>query len=271
MDEKGSTVDPGSRVDQIKINLKSWNFFEWVFFWGIIPALLVIIYALPQTIKNDYFILDTSHIWRVQTYFLNAYTHSQVYWHLIGNVAFYFIVFLVIFALENNRRRFWVMVCCSFFLVPIVCSFLTIFFWNILGQKTTSQGFSGIGAALLAYAIFMTVIWVDQDRLETLDFPEFKAQKKILYYIVWVLLTIMAAFIVLLGIDLGQFLNAGGFTSNGIAHFGGFITSLIIVLLFDVLTEKRKNFDQIMGIAIGIGILWYVNYLVTIIRLVKTV
>jgi hypothetical protein len=81
----------------------------------------------------------------------------------------------------------------------------------------------------------------------------------------------MAAFIVLLGIDLGQFLNAGGFTSNGIAHFGGFITSLIIVLLFDVLTEKRKNFDQIMGIAIGIGILWYVNYLVTIIRLVKTV
>jgi membrane associated rhomboid family serine protease len=161
------------------------------------------------------------------------------------------------------------MVCSSFFLVPIVCSFLTIFLWNIFGQNTTSQGFSGIGAALLAYAIFIVVIWVDRDRLEILDFPEFKAQKKILYYVIWVLLTIMAAFIVLLGIDLGQFLNAGGFTSNGIAHFGGFITGLIVVLLFDVLTEKRKNFDLILSIAIGIGILWYVNYLVTIIKLVK--
>jgi hypothetical protein len=258
-----------SRVDQVKINLKSWSFSEWIIFWGVIPALLFTIYALPQSIKNNYFILDTSNLWRVQTYVLNAYTHSQLYPHMIGNVAFYFIVILIIWACENNKRRFWIMVCSSLFLVPIVSSFLTIILWNLFSQNTKSQGFSAIDAAFLAYAIFIYVIWIAQDKLEIFDRLEFKAGKKILYYFLWVLLTIISALIVLMGIEIGQFLDTSGSISNGIAHFGGFITGLIILMIFDVMTEKRRNFDTILGIAIGVGILWYWNYLITLIKLVK--
>jgi hypothetical protein len=56
------------------------------------------------------------------------------------------------------------------------------------------------------------------------------------------------------------FLNAGDSTSNGIAHFGGVITLLILFLLDDVLTEER------FGMAVDMGILWYANYLFTLIR-----
>lgn len=62
------------------------------------------------------------------------------------------------------------------------------------------------------------------------------------------------------------FLNAGDSTSNGIAHFGGFITLLILFLLNDVLTEERKYFQMTFGMAVGMGILWYANYLFTLIR-----
>jgi membrane associated rhomboid family serine protease len=43
----------------------------------------------------------------------------------------------------------------------------------------------------------------------------------------------------------------GKSTSNGIAHFGGFITGLIVFLVYDTRTEQRKYFPLTLGIAIG--------------------
>ncbi|MCX6685755.1 MAG: hypothetical protein NTV10_03760 [Methanoregula sp.] len=267
MAEIGSAVDLRSRVDQVKNNIKSWTFYEWVIFWVVIPALLFFIYALPQSIRNDYFILDTSNLWGIQSYFLNAYTHSQLYWHLVGNVAFYFVALIVIFTLENNKRRFRIMAASSFLLVPVITSILTISFLRVLGLTRTSQGFSGIDGAFLAYAILISVIWIVQDGLEKFDHPELFAGHKIIYYIILVLSIFMLGLIVLVGIIFGQFVNAYGQTTNGIAHFGGFITGLIVLLLFDVTTEKRKKFDMILCFVTVIGILWYVNYLINFIKL----
>ncbi len=42
--------------------------------------------------------------------------------------------------------------------------------------------------------------------------------------------------------------------NNGIAHFGGFITGLIVFLVYDTLTEQRRYFNITLGIAIGMGI-----------------
>jgi hypothetical protein len=61
----------------------------------------------------------------------------------------------------------------------------------------------------------------------------------------------------------------GGSTSNGIAHLGGFITLLVLFLFYDVRTEKRKYFQMTFGMAVGMGILWYGNYLFALIRQVK--
>ena len=55
------------KLDQLKTSLGSWNVLEWIFFFVIIPGLLVAVYLLPQGIRVSYFILNTGEIWRLQT------------------------------------------------------------------------------------------------------------------------------------------------------------------------------------------------------------
>ena len=112
------------------------------------------------------------------------------------------------------------------------------------------------------------VLWMLGDMLEGFDHPEY-FRSRLLFFVMCGLLTVVLALIIVGGIDLGLFLNAGGSTSNGIAHFGGFITLLILFLLYDVRTEKRRYFQMTFGMAVGMGILWYGNYLFTLIRQVK--
>ncbi len=256
------------KIDQIKINLKSWKLPEWILFFVIIPAVLFLVYLIPQEIKNSYFILNTANPWNLPTWFLFSYTHSQLYPHLVGNIASYLLALLAVFSFENNKRRFWIMAAGSLLLVPLIASLLTIGMFTVLGVGVTSQGFSAIGAAFIAYAMISIVLWMLGDMLEGFDHPE-HFRSRLLFIVMCGLLTVVLALIIVGGIDLGLFLNAGESTSNGIAHFGGFITLLILFLLYDVRTEKRKYFQMTFGMAVGMGILWYGNYLFTLIRQVK--
>jgi hypothetical protein len=256
------------KIDQIKINLKSWKLPEWILFFVIIPAVLFLVYLIPQDIKNLYFILNTTNPWNLQTWFLFSYTHSQLYPHLVGNVASYLLALLAVFSFENNKRRFWIMAACSLLLVPVIASLLTIGMFTVLGVGVISQGFSAIGAAFIAYAMISIVLWIVGDMLEGFDHPEY-FKSRLLFFVMCGLLTVVLALIIVGGIDLGLFLNAGESTSNGIAHFGGFITLLILFLLYDVRTEKRRYFQVTFCMAVGMGIVWYGNYLFTLIRQVK--
>ncbi|MDD1700852.1 MAG: hypothetical protein LUQ04_08685 [Methanoregula sp.] len=258
------------KTDQIKINLKSWTLPEWVLFFVIIPAMLFLIYSLPQEIKDTYFILNTSDLWSLQTYILYGYTHSQFYPHLVGNEIVYLIAIIAVFSLENNKRRFWIMAGSSFLIVPVITSLLTIGLFHFLGIQARSQGFSAIVAAFIAYTLISLVLWIIGDRLEDFDHPELFSSR-FLFYFLCGLLTIILALIIVGGLDLGLFMNMGDVTSNGIAHFGGFITGLIVFLVYDARTEQRKYFQMTLGIAIGMGILWYGNYISTLIHAVKGV
>jgi hypothetical protein len=258
------------KTDQIKINLKSWTLAEWVLFFMVIPAILVLIYALPQEIKNTYFILNSANLWNLQSWLLNGYTHSELYPHLETNIVVYFIALIAIFSFENNKRRFWIMAGSSFLLVPLIASLLTIGLFHILGMDVNSQGFSAVVAALVAYTIISLVLWMLSDRLNDFDHP-LLFRSRMLFFLLCGLLTTMLALIIVGGLSLGIFMNTGESTSNGIAHFGGFITGVIIFLVYDALTEKRMYFQLTLGIAIVMGILWYGNYLVNLIQTVKGV
>jgi hypothetical protein len=257
------------KINQVKDNLKTWNPYEWVTFWVAIPALLFAIYSLPQSIKAGYFILNTSELWNVQTLFLSSYTHSQLYPHLVGNLAFYFAVLGMIFAFEVNRRRFRIMAAWSFLAVPFISSLLTILFWGLLGMSTTGQGFSDIIGALLAYAMFVFVVWGTQDRPEVFDHPEQFTGTKARYVVLRSLLAIILVLIVLMGIVSGIFTDAGGAVTNGIAHFGGFISSLVVLLVIDLRGGERRFFDTTLGTAILVGVVAYLYYLVLLVRLVR--
>jgi hypothetical protein len=260
--------DFSEKIDQIKKNLNSWSLPEWIFFFVIIPALLLLIYALPQNIRDSYFILNTTTSWNIQTWFLFSYTHSQLYPHLVGNVASYLLALITVFSFENNRQRFWIMAAGSLLLVPVITSLLTIGLFHVLGVGVHSQGFSAIGAAFIAYAMISIVLWILGDMLEGFDHPEY-FRSRLRFIVMCGLLTVVLALIIVGGIDLGLFLNTGDSTSNGIAHFGGFITVVILFLLYDVRTEKRKYFQMTLGMAVGMGIIWYGHYLFTLVRVVK--
>jgi hypothetical protein len=269
MEVPGPNIGYTIKLEQIRSHIQNWNLSEWVLFWLVIPALLFVVYALPQSIKDTYFILDTSNLWRVQTFLLSSYTHSQLYPHLIGNLAFYFVVLLMIFLFENNKRRFWILAGWSLFIVPIVSSSLTIILWGIFGRNTTGQGFSAIIGAFLAYAMFIFVVWSVHDEIEVFDDPDFIPRSRIRFQVSKILITLILVLIVVMGFISGIFTDAGGAVSNGIAHFGGFITSLIVLLLLDVRTERRRYFDSMLGISILIVVLWYVFYLLNLIEVVK--
>ena len=269
MEGPGPNIGYSIKLEQIRSNLKNWDLYEWVIFWVVIPALLFVIYLLPQGIKDSYFILDTQNLWQLQTFLLSSYTHSQLYPHLIGNLAFYFVVLMMIFIFENNKRRFRILAGWSFLIVPFISSSLTIILWGIFGRNTTGQGFSAIVGALLAYAMFIFIIWGLQEKLEVFDHPEFFTGSRIRYNILKILLMVILALIVVMGLLSGIFMDAGGSVTNGIAHFGGFITSLIVIFVFDIRTEERRYFDTMLAAAIIVGIFWYGYYLLVLIGIIK--
>jgi hypothetical protein len=267
----GPELPPGLRgkLGEVKANLASRTPLEWVFFWGLVPALLLLVYSLPQGIKDDYFILNTVYPWRVQTWFLSSYTHSQLSPHLAGNLAFYFIVLFMIFAFESDRWRFRLMAAWSFCAVPLFTSFLTIFFWGLIGRTTSGQGFSAIIGSLLAYAMFIFVIWGLQDVLPAFDHPELFTGSRARFLVLQVLLAVMVVLIMVMGLMTGIFTDVGGSVTNGIAHFGGYVSGLMVLFLFDESTARRRYFDTILGTSILIGIVVYVYYLFLIVRLVR--
>jgi hypothetical protein len=83
------------------------------------------------------------------------------------------------------------------------------------------------------------------------------------------LLAIILVLIVLMGIISGIFIDAGGAVTNGIAHFGGFISGLLVLLFIDIRSGERRFFDVTLGTAILIGIVAYLYYLILIIQLVR--
>ncbi|MGE5832022.1 MAG: hypothetical protein ACM3X8_03815 [Methanomicrobiales archaeon] len=258
----------GPKLGEVKSNLQSWSLAAWVSFWGFIPITLLALAALPQSVKEGWFILNTAHPERLSAWFLSSYTHSQLYPHLAGNLAVYFITLLMIFSFENRHRRFRLLAGWSFLAVPLVSSLLTILFWGYLGVSTSGQGFSAVNGALLAYAMFIFIVWGLEDRLEVFDHPEWFGGARFRFFVLQLLLTIMLVLVMVMGLLTGVFMDLGGSVSNGIAHFGGYVTSLAVLFVFDERTERRRYFDTMLGLSILVGVIAYAYYLVLLVRLV---
>lgn len=266
MDASGGRPEE-SRLHELRANLGSWNIFEFIILLVDIPLLLTLIFAFPQYLRDEYLIFFTSDPNHVPAYFFSAYTHSDLI-HLAGNLALYYITAFAILLFESNRRRFRIMAAISFLLVPFVCTFLTIGLWHVFGSATSMQGFSGITASFLAYAFIAGVTWGLTGALEQFDRKESFTCPPWKYYISCVLLTTIVVLIVFLGILEGRFISSGSAVSNGIAHFGGFMTGLLSYTVIDLLTERRKNFDTMLIISIIVGIVYYIAYLLDVVHAV---
>jgi hypothetical protein len=266
--EEEAARPQGTKLQELKENLQSWNFFEWLIIFVDVPLVLLLLYAFPQYVRDQYLIFHTSDLLSLPSYVLSSYTHSE-FFHLAGNLAMYYILIGAVFLFERDRCRFRIMAAVAFFLVPFVCTFLTIGLWHFFGTGTSMQGFSGIDAAFLAYAFMAGVTWFLSGRLETFDHPELFPGSRLRFYILYSLLTVMLVAIVYEGIIMGQFTSTGDAITNGIAHFGGFVTGLVAFLAYDLVSEKRRSFDVMLAVSILAGLAAYAVYLVWVVRAVR--
>jgi hypothetical protein len=126
-----------------------WKISDWVFYFLLVPALLIIIFELPAGIKEAYFILTPPDI-TAYSLFLSNYTHSSLP-HFMGNLVSYLATCFLIFNFETNKRSFRVYSIFMFLLLPWMISVISM---DMLGLQTTYQGFSGIVSSMFGYLTY---------------------------------------------------------------------------------------------------------------------
>lgn len=269
--------DANRQLSKLIENLTSWPWYYWVFYFSVIPGIILFIPQLPgllidafhitpQTaneILNNTFVLNPKSP-QLSSIFLMHYTHLELL-HLCQNLLFFIIFVTIIFLLETDKKRF--LYCSVFFLLllPLVLSGIIIIFFNsFVNNIHSAKGFSGIVFAFAGYAIYVLIfpylshtITNLKDSYEKNDFPRFFPLLS-----VWIFVNIiLAVAIMFTGYSLGQFSGEG----NGIAHFGGYICGWGIPLFFDYKNRRELITEQmVIFIQILVAMNFYAAYLFVI-------
>lgn len=254
------------KLFQLKRNIKSWGWGYWILFYIVIPLILSFILFLPQTIKADYFILKTSHLFEIAT-FLHSYTHSS-FPHFFWNVCFYFFYLTIIFVFESEKRIFKYSALCFFILVPIITALSNYVFFYYMGLNNQNQGFSAIVNAFYAYALLSVIRFGTMDIFHILpDWQEINNKQKFGYLIIFLIIGVLLLVLGITSIMIGRFLEGGDAISNGLSHYIGFTLGIIIpTALFRKFKEKDNTFDSMLIFMIFITSIFYYQYLHKIVQ-----
>lgn len=275
-----------SLCGQIVKNLNSWSFQYWLFYYGVIPFILLTIALLlavvPTNSFSDFFIQNQSQVFSPSIY-LNHFSHLQIL-HISSNLIFYLIAITILFIFEENKKR---MICCSiifFTIVPLLGSYLTLKIWEsahtIYGHNL---GFSAIALAFFGYALYIGSRWLyvnailncffkcSENDLVTSILKRDSSQKErsivlrdVFFILEFFLFGLIMIYIIKFGIEAGQYTASSAGMSNGIGHFQGFILGLISPSIFSTFFENNERiFNLFFVILIIIGIWIYYNQYLT--------
>ena len=136
------------KIGELNPLLISWNKYTYFVFFILIPLIQIFIYLIPQGIKNSYFILFPSNP-NFFSIFLSNYTHSE-FNHILSNLVGYLIIMFLLFNLETNKKRFYLVSVLLFLLLPFCYSFVAI----RIGSPQSTQGFSTILSGFIGYLIY---------------------------------------------------------------------------------------------------------------------
>jgi membrane associated rhomboid family serine protease len=257
--------------------LEAWSWYEWLFFYGFIPAVLTLVPLLPQMLQssgipqtppNDIlnltFILDIYHP-TIPAMFLMNYTHTDLI-HFASNFFFYIFVITMIFIIERNKKRFFTLTTVFLLVLPIFISIVSILFLRgVPAQIPPSLGFSGILYAFFGSAIYL-IFSLFHDAYLNINEAWKIADTEKKFRIAYGILVINMGFLILIflfGILIGSFFNSQGIgIGNGIAHFFGFVCGLICPLLYTSIEKQKVNLvDQTLLIYLFFTIVLYSLYL----------
>ena len=125
MEKAGDTKAGGTTTSETISGLaRRWTSYELILFLFLIPLLIIVIYFLPDTVKQSYFILYPSNP-NISSIFLSNYTHSEVM-HIISNLVAYVVIMFLLFNLERDKRIFGIMTALVFLVLPWLLSWYTI-------------------------------------------------------------------------------------------------------------------------------------------------
>jgi hypothetical protein len=137
--------------------LEKWERKDWVAYSIFIPLVLLTIFILPPSIKDNYLILYIDKPTLLSIFF-NNYTHSTLS-HLGNNIGLYLLTILAIFIVETDKQRMHITFLLLFCVLPFL-SALPLFLLSSLIPP--AQGFSAIGSGFLGYLIYASTKFLEK-------------------------------------------------------------------------------------------------------------
>ena len=161
---------------------------DYIYFFLLIPLLLLIIFLIPEIYKYNFYLITNNPSFL--SIFLSNYNHNSVS-HIIGNLALYFLFMMIIFGLESNKKRFYMISIFGLFIFPFLIYLLrTPIFYHIsqILINFTITGFSGIISYFLGYLLFLSYKYLNKI-LKVEDNFSFFFLLFMLGVLLWIILT----------------------------------------------------------------------------------
>ncbi|KDE54352.1 hypothetical protein [Methanoculleus sp. MH98A] len=256
------------KIGQIIDNITTKGAPYWLFFYLGVPLfLLAIFYLVPQDMKDAIFIMHIP-LTNLQSLLLHGYTHSGQN-HILGNVAMYLVGITFVFAFEDNKKILTYASVLFFTLVILLSAGLSLVLFEMKGVSgITSQGFSAVVAAFYAYGLYSLIRYMFEE-LNLLNIPPIgmmNTPQKIVFGVLIALFGVALVVVIQSSLQWGQFIVSGTTFSNGIAHFAGFISGLLIPALIslkyrDRLGEYTLAYNVLVALSAAFGVVLYLKYL----------
>lgn len=244
-------------------NINAWHWTYWLFFYVIVPTVILVIAIQQQSVKDSLLVLNIYQPTLISMYCSN-FTHSDI-GHLSGNLMTYLIFVSMIFFLEDNPKITKLCVPFMFGILPFIISATSIIYLSTIDRYIPpSQGFSGIFAAIMGYGLFLLAKWIYAQFTRPF-FENWDKQSKV-QKIVGVAEFILVAYIIIIilgfGFNFGLFSADGGRLANGIAHFTGFVLGLSLPLVIGLCRQRTDYpFYLVFGTGIVVILFQYYQYL----------
>ena len=136
------------KIRQINPILKNWSRLCWLVYFLFIPVFLLVLFILPDSIKQ-YLVLQSNNPSLLSVFF-NHYTHIN-FIHVLNNIFIYLITSFLIFNIETNKKRFFLVTLLFFLFLPFIVSFILLL---LIPSNFYMLGFSAINASFIGYLIF---------------------------------------------------------------------------------------------------------------------
>jgi hypothetical protein len=136
--------------------LVEWSDRDYALFFGFTPLVLILFFVLPVNLQ-DQIILKPLQPTLISAFFSN-YLHTNLE-HFESNLLSYFIIMLLLFNIETNKKRFYIAALGVFTIIPLISSSFIILF---LSRINPSLGFSAIVAGFLGYFVYDLYAYVKQ-------------------------------------------------------------------------------------------------------------